>query len=421
MIQAGQAREQNTYRWVILAVAFAIIFMTGGTRSTFGVFFKPMIAELGWSRGTISLVVAVNIWLSGLLQPLTGYVMDRYGAKWLLTGAVAVFGLGTGLVGLTYSVGYLLVIYGIIVAIASAGASISLTNALVAQWFPAKRRGLALGINNAGSAVGQLSLVWISALLLQAVDWRWGYIYLGLAVMMVTAPVALLIPGRQAQADGDTQTPGRAQTTPAPLEVQRWSEALHSMPLWQINVGYFVCGMTVSLYATHLIPFATDRGFSITAAATAFGLLSVCSAVGALLSGLASDRLGRKNMLALAYLIRCGAFAVLLFWRHDLALYVFAVVGGLVSLATPTSVVALTGEVYGMRTLGTLSGISTLLHQIGGGMSVWLAGVLHDQTGSYEISFTLALVALAGASLVSWSISERRYSVRYMESAPSVE
>lgn len=240
-------------------------------------------------------------------------------------------------------------------------------------------------------------------------------------MVIVTVPVALLIPVRQARTDGDTRAPGRAQPAQAPLEVQRWSEALHSALLWQINVGYFVCGMTVSLYATHLIPFATDCGFSITAAATAFGLLSVCSAVGALLSGVASDRLGRKNMLALAYLVRAGAFAVLLFWRHDMALYVFAVVGGLVSLATPTSVVALTGEVYGMRTLGTLSGVSTLLHQIGGGTSVWMAGVLHDQTGSYEISFTLAMVAQVGASWVSWNISERRYSVRYKAPAPSVE
>jgi MFS family permease len=188
---------------------------------------------------------------------------------------------------------------------------------------------------------------------------------------------------------------------------------LRSVPLWQINGGYFVCGMTVALYYTHLIPFATDRGFSTETAAFAFGMLSVFAVIGALLAGTISDRLGRKNVMGLAYAVRAVAFALLLFWRHDLALYAFAVLAGLSWLATPTSVSALTSEVYGMRALGTLNGIALLVHQIGGGASVWLAGVLYDTTGSYDISFALGMMALIGASLVSFGIAERRYSSRY--------
>jgi MFS family permease len=171
--------------------------------------------------------------------------------------------------------------------------------------------------------------------------------------------------------------------------------------------------MTVSLFSIHLIPFATDRGMSLETAAHAFGLMAMCSVVGSLLAGAASDRIGRKNILGLAYLIRACTFVLLLLWHHPLALYVFAVVGGLVWLATPPSVVSLTGEIYGLRNLGALGSVSLLAHQIGGGVSVWLAGKLHDMTGSYDISFTLAAVALFGAALVSFSIAERRYSVRY--------
>jgi hypothetical protein len=83
-------------------------------------------------------------------------------------------------------------------------------------------------------------------------------------------------------------------------------------------------------------------------------------------------------------------------------------------------VIALTGEIYGMRTLGTLGGVSLLAHQIGGGLSVWLAGKLYDLTGGYDVSFTLATLALVGASLVSFSIAERRYSMRYIPPVPSI-
>lgn len=421
MAQTGRAQDKNQYRWVILAAMCAIVFMTMGTRSTLGVFFKAIVEDLGWNRGTISMVVAVNIWLGGLAQPFAGYVMDRFGAKWLFTASVAVFGLGFGLLSLTNSLAYLLAVYGIVLALAMAGSAISLTNVLVAQWFPAHRRGLAIGVNNASTAVGQLCLVWISAQMLQVAGWRTSQIYLGLAVMLIAVPMALLIPRQRKQDVDDHRAPGAVRLHSGPLESNRWSDALHTVPLWQINAGYFVCGMTVSLYFTHLIPFATDRGFSTASAATAFGILSICSAIGALLSGALSDRLGRKNVLALAYLVRAMAFAVLLYWRHELALYLFAFLAGISWLATPGSVTALTSEVYGMRTLGTLAGVSLLVHQLGGGASVWLAGVLYDTTGSYDVSFQLGALGLIAASLVSWMIAERRYSVRYLAPSASAD
>ncbi len=414
--EQGQEQAQSSYRWVILVVAFMIVFMTVGTRSTLGVFLKTIVQDLGWDRGTISMVIAMNIWLSGLIQPFIGYVMDRYGSKGLFTISTALFGGGVGLISLTNSVGYLLGIYGIVLGVATAGTSMALTNTLVAQWFPAHRRGFALGINNAGSALGQLALVYVSTLLLQASGWRQSHVYLGAAIIVLTVPMALLVPRRTRRVWQRDRTQAQPHVR-APLETQRWSEALHSAPLWQINAGYFVCGMTIALYYTHLIPFATDRGFSVEAAASAFGVLSICSAIGAMLSGTASDYLGRKNIMALAYAVRAGAFFILLLWRHEVALYVFAILGGLSWLATPTSVTALTGEIYGMRHLATLGGVSLLLHQIGGGASVWLAGWLYDTTGSYDISFTLAAFALLGAALVSYVIAERRYSVRHVAAA----
>jgi MFS family permease len=419
MSQAPHDQQTHAYRWVILAITIMIAFMSTGTRATLGVFFKSIIADLQWDRGTISLVVAVNIWLSGLLQPFTGHVMDRFGAKWLFSVSLAIYGVGIALISLTQSVGYLLVVYGVIAACATAGASISLTNALVAQWFSDARRGLAIGLNNMGSAMGQLAIVPISAMLLSTLGWRQSELYLGLAVIVVTVPLALLIPRRHKTEEGSTAASGQPPARQGPLSTQSWSEALRSLPLWQINAGYFVCGMSVAIYSTHLIPFATDRGFSNATAVATFSLLVASSAVGALVSGAISDRIGRKNVLALAYFVRGLAFLVLLFWRQEAALYVFAVLGGLSWLATPGSVIALTGEVYGMRALGALSGISLAAHQLGGGASVWLAGVLYDLTGSYDISFVLTIIGLMAAALVSFGISERRYSVRYLAPTPA--
>jgi MFS family permease len=418
MGHASPDLQKQAYRWLLLVAVCVIGFMTMGTRATLGNFFKTIIADLSWDRGTISFVVAVNLWISGLLQPFTGHLMDRFGARWLFAISVTVYGLGVALIGFTNSFGYLLVIYGIMLGAATAGSSMSLTNALLARWFR-DWRAFAMSINNSCASVGQLFLVYISYLLLESSGWRQSHVYLGMAVLAVTIPMAFMVPRRGPQSPATSGPMGRQQATQGPLETTSWSKALCSAPLWQLNGGYFVCGMTVSLFSVHLIPFATDHGFSPETAAKAFGLMAILSVVGSLLSGVLSDRVGRKNVLALAYLIRGGAFALLLLWHHELALYVFAVIGGLSWLATPPSVMALTGEIYGLRALGTLGGISLLAHQIGGGASVWLAGVMHDLTGSYDLSFTLAAVALVGASLISFSIAERRYSVRYITPAAS--
>jgi MFS family permease len=309
------------------------------------------------------------------------------------------------------------VVYGLLLGSATAGASISLSNAIVAQWFPPQRRAFAISLNNGTVALGRLALIYISYALLESHGWRLSHVYLGAMVLVLAVPAALLMPQHRVPA-GTAGAAGQQSAVPAPLEVTRWHESLRSAPIWQIMGGYFVCGMTVNL-SIYLIPFATDRGFLQADAVKAMSFMAVCSFLGSIMSGVISDRIGRKNVLALAYAIRAVAFGILLVWHDPRALFLFALLGGVSWLATPPSVMALTGEIYGMRTIGTIGGISLLAHQLGGGASVWLAGKLRDLTGSYDVSFTLAIIALVGATLVSFIISERRYSVRYSTSVPS--
>src|SRR4029450_9512785 len=121
MTQTQPAQQQQSYRWVILVAMCVIGFMTIGTRSTVSSFLKTIIADLGTKRETISFIVAANIWRGGRRGPFAGYIMDRFGARGLFTASVALYGLGIGLIGLTQSVWYLFVIFGVLVGAAAAG------------------------------------------------------------------------------------------------------------------------------------------------------------------------------------------------------------------------------------------------------------------------------------------------------------
>jgi MFS family permease len=164
-----------------------------------------------------------------------------------------------------------------------------------------------------------------------------------------------------------------------------------------------------------------DRGISTGLAATMFALMGGLNVVGSIGAGVLSDRFTRKDLLAITYFTRGLAYMILLVppllgipvLSGELGLWLFAAVAGLSWVATAPLTSTLTADVYGLRALGTISGISFTFHQIGGFGSVLLAGYLKDLTGSYTIPFLIVGSLLFPAAISAFSINERRYSVRF--------
>jgi MFS family permease len=187
--------------------------------------------------------------------------------------------------------------------------------------------------------------------------------------------------------------------------------------MWLLIGGFFVCGFTLATISTHFVAFATDRGITPGTAAAVLGVIGAFNIAGTLLAGTVSDQLGRKNPLALVYLLRSAAFAVLLIADAPWALYLFAVLVGLSWFSTVPLTVSLTAEIYGLRHMGTLVGLIFTSHQIGGALSIYLAGWLFDLYGSYTAIYLLDIGLLLVAGLASGAIQERRYSRKYVTAA----
>ena len=176
------------------------------------------------------------------------------------------------------------------------------------------------------------------------------------------------------------------------------------------------------------MPFAIDLGISPRVAALAFGMMQGLNAVGVIVVGVLADRFSRKNLLGTVYLVRFIAYVALVSPSilhtaagvdipPSLGIWFFAFFAGLSWIATPPLTSSLTADIYGTRNMGTLGGFTTLAHQIGGSVSVVAAGALYDATGTYVIPFALAGLTLLGASLSSYSVKERKYSLRYQRAA----
>jgi MFS family permease len=404
-----------------VATTFLIALVTAGGRNAFGVFVMPMSEEFGWSRSTISLVAALGSLVNGFSQPLLGQIFDTFGGRKVILVSLAIFGGTTLLLALTFNILFFILIFGLLMAMASSGTSLTISSALLSRWFQ-RKRATVLSLSTAGASTGGLLLVPFAMYVLQRTDWRMTWVALGTLIFVVAWPLAyiflrddptdlgLLPDGDPQSADGGPVQ--RVHAAPGPLETDTWHVALRSLPFWQVTGAYFVCGFTTAILTTHFIPYAIDRGFAPATAATALGVMNGLNVIGVLVVGALADRCGQKNLLALVYALRGGAYALFLLAPGAWSLWGFAAVTGFSYWATAPLTTSLTADVYGLKTLGTLNGVTFLVHQVAAAISIQFAGLMRDLTGSYTLPFSIAGLLLLPAALSAFSIREKQYSAR---------
>ena len=414
------------FGWYVVVASGFVAFVTTGARSSFGIFIIPLEDEFGWSRFMLSLAVGTGFLVNGLTQPFIGRLFDRFSSRNVILIGLVVAGLATASLSLTFNFLFLFFVFGIVLSTAMSGASISNTMALLSRWFH-RKRSTVLGLNVAGASLGGLTLVPFGMFLLQATSWRVTWAALGLVILLLALPMVYFFirddPAKMGlQPDGDTDD-GSHDDTPAlrrgPIEVDEWAQSFRSWPMWQISGAYTVCGITTGMIAAHFVPYAIGQGVSASMAAIIFGVMMALNVVGGLGAGLLGDRFGRKNLLAAVYALRGVAFLLLLVMPGTQGVWVFAVLAGFSWIASVPLTSSLIADVYGVRALGTISGISFLCHQVGSFVSILAAGLLFDITGSYTLPFAVGGALLFPAALSAFSIKERKFSARYQTAVPA--
>ena len=410
------------FGWYIVATCFFIAFLTVGVRNAFGIFVIPMSEEFGWTRTTISLAAASGFLINGITQPFLGHLFDRIGGRRVIVVGLVLIGIFTLLLSLTFHILFMLVVFSFLLSTALSGPSLTNTMALISKWFK-RRRATAISINTVGTSIGGLILVPFAMYFLQATGWRMTWLILGLLILLLAVPLALLFIRENPEAlgllpDGDKEYQEQAEYEKredrlGEFEVDHWIKSFRSAPMWQLSAAYVVCGVTTGMISTHFVPFAIERGISPGKAALIFGLMMGLNSLGGIGAGVLSDKFGRKNVLAAVYLLRGIGYVMLVCIPSSLGMWAFAIAAGFSWVASVPLTSALTADVYGLRVLATISGITFLCHQVGSFIMVLLAGVLFDLTGSYTLPFAIAGSLLFPAALAAYTIKEKRYSIRY--------
>jgi sugar phosphate permease len=417
-------RGRIHYGWIVFGVTFITLLVAAGVRATPGVLIVPLQREFGWSRATISLAVSINLLLYGFLGPFAAALMDRFGARLVVLGAVSLLAVGVSLTTLMQEPWQLYLLWGVVVGTGAGSVAGVLAAWVSNRWFD-RQRGLVMGMLTASSATGQLIFLPGLAHIVVSNGWRTAALVVAAAALAVIPLVGILM--RSSPKDVGLRPFGAAEGGPdVPPPPRRTIGAtfgalgtgLRSKNFWLLAGSFYVCGASTNgLIGTHLIPACMDVGIPEVTAAGLLAAIGVFDMFGTTISGWLSDRLNSRYLLCWYYGLRglsliflpvaFGAQLLFLpvalpsFGPSVIGLAVFAIFYGLDWVATVPPTVRLTADLFGRENAALMYGWIFAAHQLGAASVAYGAGAIRTVFGGYQMAFTASgLLCLIAAGLV---------------------
>jgi sugar phosphate permease len=412
------------YAWVIAVVTFVVMLVTAGVRATPGLFMVPLETEFGWTRAVISASIAVNIALFGLIGPFAASVMDRWGLRPVVCGALALMAVAVGSSTQMSAQWQFFLLWGVLVGAATGVTAIVLAAVVATRWFDA-RRGLVMGMLSAANATGQLVFLTPLATVVESSSWRAAAWLVAAAAALVFVLVWLFMRDRPADVGLRPygQSPGATLASPptqmAPVRALRF--ASHTRAFWLLAGTFFICGASTNgLIGTHLISACHDVGIPAVRSAQLLALMGIFDILGTTASGWLTDRYSARHLLCAYYSLRGLSLLFLpaTLLQGGASLGVFAMFYGLDWIATVPPTVKLTTEAFGRENTGVIYGWIGASHQLGASLAAFGAGAIRTELGDYRVAFlTAGLLCLAAG--VSFLIVGGRLRAQAIATRPA--
>jgi|TARA_B100000959_G_scaffold286896_2_gene367900 MFS family permease len=388
--------------WAIVwASFFTTAFASGASQYGFGMFVEPLEREFGWTRTQINLSLSIGL-ISGLLSPLIGWGVDKYGSRTIMTTsliAVAIsFLLRANMTELWqwYALSALM-------AVGFPGTWLPIGK-LVGTWFPATR-GRMMGTAITGNNVFGLVGVPVFSLIIRAEGWRLGYTVIGVIVLVITVAVWFVIQSDPLHGDVAAIEPTPTDQNNVRSSDYSLREAMRTKKFWLLLAGVTCAGFSYPSFMTQLIPHMQSVGWGSTQATLVLTVLAGTALASKISWGLISEKLTARISFVIAiFTMSSGVILVTLagssVFVWPAIVYFGAGFGGIGPLM---SLVVM--EVFGMRNYGTIQGVVTMvLATVPILIGPIVAGRLFDLTGSYDTSFWIVSGIFAAGGLLVFSV-----------------
>ncbi len=392
---------------------------TGGGMS---VLFKPIASELGMSRAATSLAAGISRLQSGIEAPLTGWLSDKFGPRWVI-----ISGLGfiiTGLILMNYIIvpWQYYVVWGVIIGI---GSNLALTIAFdkaLTNWFIAKS-GLAFGVRFAIIGIISASVVPLVALLVAGEGWRTTCL-IWAAVLSIGLPLTWLLVKQHRPEyygllpDGVNPTPvtetgsagSSAENPNLPknsMEIEfTLRQAMKTRAFWLIVLSFACSTLVMGALNIHIIPLLTDIGITPLVAGGMMAMMVFFTVPARFLGGAFADRIRKDRLqfiVAAAFLIQALGIIAFLVEQNITMAYVMLILYGIGSGAPTPVRLAMGGKYFGRKAFASILGVTMFLNAPLSFIAPIYSGWIYDTTDSYNIAFiTFAILLLCATLFVSF-------------------
>jgi len=381
--------------WVLIAAVVLQILVATFTMQSFGSFLAVMKEEFAWSKTNISTAFAIQQLVGGILGPIVGWLLHRFGSSLVIRIGLLILALGVFLLSWVSNL-WIFYFVVVLIAIGSSTSGFLPLNTLMVQWFE-KRRAMVLALMQTGINFG--------GFLVPAVAWSlsnngWRFTAVGYAgiILLLGLPLSFLIKNKPEDlglvpdgviADSNTVI----EQSAAELTAQ---EALQTRAFWLIAFGHATALMIVFAVMVHLVLYLKEElSFSLEKAGTVFALLTAFTITGQLLGGFLGDRLNKRLLASTAMIGHAIGLLILVYAKNYTWIVLFSIFHGLSWGLRGPIMQALRAEYFGRKSFGQIMGYSMPILTLGIATGPLIAGYLADKFGSYQNGF-LVLAALAG-------------------------
>ena len=406
--------------WVVLA-GFVLMALNGGLLfHGFGAYFVHLQADFPWNKTLLAGAFSMMQLESGLAGPVQGWLIDRLGARTIARAGLVLVATGFGLFSFIDSAFSFYAAF-FVIGLGSTLVGWVTVNVAVANWFR-RRRATAMGLMSSGQAVGGL-LVPALAWSLASFGWRSTAMGSAALFLLVGLPITQLMrrtpeeygllpdgapppqdPAGAAAMDALPVTPSQRRSDEPDFTAR---EALRTPAFWLISLGHGFALLVVSAVSVHLIPhLVSQRGLSVQSAGAMLAFMTLLTLVGHVGGGLVADRMDKRWIAALAMVGHSLGMLVLAFTSSPLWVPVFAVLHGLSWGVRGPLMSAIRADYFGRKAFGTIMGFSTPIVMLGTMTGPLLAGILADQTGTYQSGFAV-LAVLTGLGTCFFVLSRK--------------
>jgi len=399
---AGKLPFGIHYSWVIIGILATVQIFASSISMAAGIMVPPLNdaeGDFGWGMGTIGVVIASYYMFGAIYAPMSGWLGDRYGSRWMLFAAAVMYIISMFLLGQVTAVWHFFIFFGVLLSLTQSLAMVPLMSA-VSGWFR-RRLGLGVGILWGAGGIGTGIMAPLMGGFIEALGWQTTFMLIGAVgggIMLAMVPFM-----RSKPADLGIQPYGARPTDPPTVLRDKTADRLRqkafnqhtrrTKAFWNLPL---VHGLGCAGHGTiliYVIPMAFERGVfsSLAQAGIILTIISLVSVISRVVTPIMAETYGTRKMMAASLTIQ-AVTVFMLFWAQDVwAFYLFAAVFGIGFGGEWTGYLVINRQYYGDGPMGTIYGWQTTGALMGHAVATGLAGLVIYATGSFNMVMVLSV------------------------------